>query len=212
LNVIEYRPVADLFDSNDVLVGSGGSGPDEYLLLVKRDSEFKKPGNLRGRRLCLLKAPKMCIAPAWLATLLDEEQCGPAEEFFATMTWDVKVSRVVLPVFFNQAEACLTSKRGFDMMCELNPQVAQALTAIATSGLLVNCFYAFRKNYRSAGREKIITLHKTLLSSPAGRQLATLFQLDEMVVRNTGCLATSLNILDKADRIRSRATPGGRKG
>jgi phosphonate transport system substrate-binding protein len=212
LNVVEFRPIADLFDPNGILVSSEASAADEYRLLVKRESGYKGLANLRGRRLSMSAAPRMCVAPAWLATLLDEEQLGPAETFFGRITLETKISRVVLPVFFDQAEACIASKRGFEMMCELNPQVARSLTAIAASATLVTGFYAFRKNYRSSSRERFIDLHKTLLSSAAGRQLATLFQIEELAVRDTSCLASSLSILDKAERIHTRVTAGGRRG
>jgi ABC-type phosphate/phosphonate transport system substrate-binding protein len=178
LNIIEYRQVAEWLDPSELLVGSGESGPDEYLLLVKRNSEFRQAADLRGRRLCMLKAPKMCAAPAWLTTLLDEGRLGAPEQFFGSMVTDTKVSRVVLPVFFGQADACVTSRRGFATMCEMNPQVGRELTAMATSPTMVVCFHAFRRNYHGASRQKFIAVHATLLSSAAGRQIATLFQFE----------------------------------
>jgi ABC-type phosphate/phosphonate transport system substrate-binding protein len=211
LSVVEYRLTGDLLDTSEIYVGAGTSGPDEYLLLVKSGSGFNRLADLRGHRVGILKAPKMCVAPAWLATILDDEHLGPVETFFGPMTWDTKVSRVVLPVFFGQQDACLTSKRGFEMMCELNPQVARSMTVIAASPLLVAIFYAFRKGYQNVSRERFFTVHKNLLSSPAGRQLATLFQFDELSIRDSSCLTSSLGILDKAERLRSRLSLGGRK-
>ena len=97
-------------------------------------------------------------------------------------------------------------------MAELNPQVARNLAPIANSATLVTCFYAFCKNYRGPGRDTFINLNKGLLSSAAGRQLATLFQFAELTVRDSSCLASSLSILDKADRLRKGAAPAGRRG
>ena len=210
LNVVEYQPIANLFDPTGLLVGTGASGPDQYVVLVKRAAEFKSLSNLRGRRLNVLKSPKMCVAPAWLATLLGEEQLGPADGFFGSMVSDAKVSRVVLPVFFDQAEACLTSRRGFETMCELNPQVGRTLAAIASSPVLVTCFYAFRKNYQSPTRERFIDSHRTLLASVAGRQIATLFQFDELRVADASCLDGGLRILEKAERIAAKPLAGSR--
>jgi len=211
LSVVEYRPIGDLFNPHDFLVGSGVSGPDEYLVLVRKSGPFQRLSDLRGGRFSMLKAPKMCVAPAWLATLLDDERLGSTETFFSSISSDSKVSRVVLPVFFQQADACLTSKRGFQTMCELNPQVARSLTVIANSPVMVTCFYAFRKNYPSAERARFIDVHKTLLTTPTGRQLATLFQFDEMNVSDAGCLAPALAILDRAEKPRDRGGQG-RKG
>jgi phosphonate transport system substrate-binding protein len=212
LNIVEYRPIAEFFDAAGLFVGEGASGPDEYHLLVKRDGAFKRLPDLRGRRLCISKAPKMCAAPAWLATLLEDERLGVADAFFGPITSESKISRVVLPVFFDQVDACIASRRGFATMAELNPQVARSLAPLATSATLVTCFYVFRKNYHSASRETFINLHKSLLSSAAGRQLATLFQFDQLTVRDTSCLTNSLSILDKAERLRTKVAPGGRKG
>jgi len=78
-------------------------------LLVKRDGAYKRLSDLRGRRLCISKAPKMCAAPAWLETLLDDERLGVADAFFGSITAETKISRVVLPVFFDQADACIAS-------------------------------------------------------------------------------------------------------
>ena len=134
-----------------------------------------------------------------------------AHSFSAPIT-DPKVSRVVLPVFFGQADACLTSKRGFETMCELNPQVAKDLKSLAISPPMVVTFYVFRKNYQSVHRERLIKALSGLRNSAAGRQFATLFQFEEAVVRDADCLAPALAILDAGDRARGRRGLGGRKG
>jgi phosphonate transport system substrate-binding protein len=117
-----------------------------------------------------------------------------------------------LPVFFGQADACLTSKRGFDTMCELNPQVARELKAIAVSPPMVVSFYIFRKNCPSANREKVIKAITNLPTTAAGKQLATLFQFEDLGIRDASCLASALGVLDAADRARGRRSAGGRKG
>jgi phosphonate transport system substrate-binding protein len=212
LNVLEFRPIADLFDSSAIIVGAGTSGPDEYVLLARRDSDCKRLPHLRGKRVSMWTAPKMCVAQAWLATLLEEEHPGSAEEFFGTVIPSGKISAVVLPVFFKQTDACVASRRGFEMMCELNPQIARELSAIAISPLLTTCFYAFRKGFHGATRDRFTSLHSTLLSGLAGKQLATLFQFDDLTVRDTSCVASSLSLLDRADRVHTRLTAAGHKG
>jgi phosphonate transport system substrate-binding protein len=212
LNVVEYRQIAEVLDPSQIIAGAGEAGPEHYLLLAKRNSGIQQLGDLRGRRLCTLKSPKMCVADAWLTTILDEGHFGPSEQFFGSAITDTKVSRVVLPVFFGQADACLATKRGFDTMCELNPQVGKDLTVIASSPAMVVSFHAFRKNFHGASREKFSGVFFNLHSSAAGRQLATLFQFDDLTLRDGSCLASALGILDTAERARSRRGAGGRKG
>jgi ABC-type phosphate/phosphonate transport system substrate-binding protein len=212
VNVIEYRQIADLLDSSQIIGAAGAAGLEQYLILVKQNSGIRQIGDLKGRRLCTLKNPKMCVAPAWLFTILEEGHHGPAEQFFGSVVTDAKFSRVVLPVFFGQADACLTSKRGFDTMCELNPQVAKDLKVFASSPLMVVSFYIFRKNYQSPNREKLIKAILNLSGTVAGRQLATLFQFEDLGIRDASCLANALGVLDAADRARGQRGAGGRKG
>ena len=155
--------------------------------------------------------PKMCLAPVWLSVLLEQGGFGPAERFFGSVLPATKSSRVILPVFFGQADCCLTSKRGFDTMCELNPQVGRELVALASSERMMVSFYIFRRNYRDAEREKLIRAISDLRNSPGGQELATLFQFEELSVRDASSLTTALQLLDRADRLRMRPAAGDRQ-
>jgi phosphonate transport system substrate-binding protein len=211
LNVVEYRQIADVLDPTQIIAEDDAAGLERYILLAKRNSGIQRLGDLKGRQLCMLKVPKMCLATAWLATLLDAGHHGPSEQFFSSVVTDTKATRVVLPVFFGQIEACLTSQRSFDTMCELNPQVAKDLTVIASSPDMVVTFYIFHKNYRGVSRERFAKVYSGLPTSPAGRQLATLFQFENLVVKDVACLAPALAVLEKAERALSRPGAGSGK-
>ena len=211
LNVVEYRQIAEVLDPSQIIAEAGAAAQEQYILLAKRNNGIQHLDDLRRRRLTMLKAPKMCVAGAWLHTLLEEAHLGPSEEFFGSVTADTKVSRVVLPVFFGQAEACLTSKRGFDTMCELNPQVGKDLIAIASSPAMVLCFYVFHKNYHGVSREKFASVYSSIVGNAAGRQLATLFQFDALTVRDVTCLRSALNILEAAERAHGRLGAGAER-
>jgi hypothetical protein len=211
VNILEYRQIADVLDSSQIIVEAGAGGLDQYLLLAKQNSGIQHLGDLQGRQVTLLKVPKMCIAPAWLSTLLAAGHFGESEQFFGSVTAYTKVSRVVLPVFFGGIDACVTSKQGFDTMCELNPQVAKELRIVASSPPLVVNFDVCHKNFHDARREKFMKAQAGLRNSVAGRQIATLFQFDELVIRDVSCLAPALSILDAAERGRSSPGAGSQK-
>src|ERR1019366_1049817 len=117
LNVVEYRQIAGVLDPSQIIAEGGASGPEQYVLLAKRNSGIQRLVDLRGRRLCMLKGAEMCVATDWLSAILDDGHFGPSEQFSGSVTTESKASRVVLPVFFGQTDACLTSKRSFDTMC-----------------------------------------------------------------------------------------------
>lgn len=205
LNILEYRQIADVLDPTQIVAAAGKAGLEQYVLLARRDSGFQQLGNLRGKRLSILKGPKMCVAGAWIANILDEGHFGASERFFGAMGADPKVARVVLPVFFGQADACVTTRASFETMCELNPQVGKNLEALAASPPLMVTFYVFHKDFHNANRDRFVRVFSELRSSAAGRQLATLFQFDELAIRDASCLASALNVLEAADRARNRS-------
>jgi ABC-type phosphate/phosphonate transport system substrate-binding protein len=211
LNILEYRQISGLLDPNYV-VTSDDKGRPQYVLLVKREGPIQKLADLKGRRLLTLKAPLMCIAPAWLSTLLAADGLEQGERFFAGIASDAKVSGVVLPVFFGQAQACLTTKKGYATMCELNPQVGKQLRELAVSPEIIVTAYLFRKSYQGPYRERMSKALANLRESTSGRQLMTLFQFDSLIIRDTNCLASAMTLLDAAERVRRRLDAGGRKG
>jgi ABC-type phosphate/phosphonate transport system substrate-binding protein len=212
VNVVEYRPLAQYLDSSQIISAAGLAGMDRYVLLARRDRGIERLADLKGRTLIALKHPKMCVAKAWLSTVLEDSGCDPSEQFFRSVTEETKAVRVVLPVFFGQADACLTYGLSFDTMCELNPQVKKGLAVIAASPAMVVLFYAFRKGFHGPGRDAFIKVYSSLSTSAAGRQLAALYQFDHLEVRDASCIAPALAILEKAAHIRGLEHPGSRKG
>jgi len=209
LNVVEYRQIADMLDPSQIVAEADGAV--EYVLLVNTGSGARRLSDLRGRRLTMLRGAKMCVAAPWLSALLEQANLGRTDRFFSSVATDAKPSRVVLPVFFGQADACLTSRRGFDLMGELNPQVAKDLTVIASSPALIATFYTFHRNYRGASRQRFAKIYSNMPVSVAGRQVATLFQFQGLAIKDAACLAPALDILDAADRAGREPGAGGRK-
>jgi len=211
LTVVEYRQIASLLDASQIVNAAGDAGTVQYLILARQGGAIKRLADLKGRRFCMLTGPKMFVAPAWLSATMEERHFGTPEQFFGPTVSDAKFSRVVLPVFFGQADSCLTTRLGFETMCELNPQVGRELFTLASSPAMTVSFYIFRKNFRNAEREKVIKAISGLRRSPDGQELATLFQFDELKVMDAGCLTAALNLLDRADLARARRTGAASK-
>ena len=75
---------------------------------------------------------RMSLALAWLDIALFNDGCRPVAEF-CRVEQNKKLTKVVLPVFFRQNDACVVTRRGFKTMSELNPQVGQQLRVLASS-------------------------------------------------------------------------------
>ena len=61
-------------------------------------------------------------------------------------------------------------------------------------------------------RERLVKALSGLNNTASGRQLATLFQFEDAVVKDGACLTSALAVLETSERARGRQAAGSRKG
>jgi phosphonate transport system substrate-binding protein len=179
---------------------------EEYLLLVPSEASVQKISDLRGRKLIVLSHHRMSLADYWLDTLLVKQALPVASTFFGNVAHKQKAANVVLPVFFGNADACLITRRGYETMTELNPQVGKRLRVLAASPKLVPTLFCFNARAHSKladrARDAIRNLHKTVF----GQQILTTFQLDGMVEGDPKFLESARELMSDYARL-CRPTP-----
>ncbi|MBI5385420.1 MAG: PhnD/SsuA/transferrin family substrate-binding protein [Verrucomicrobia bacterium] len=185
---------------------------EEYVLLVHRASGLERLSDLRGRKLGLLQSARASLAPAWLDLLLAKEGLGLPANFCGQMISSSKITKAILPVFFGQLDACLVTRNGFETMIELNPQVSQQLKILASSPPLVPVVFCFRADYTSAVRNKLLGEISRWHTSPAGRQILTIFQTDSLEERPVSCLDSALEMVAAHQRLCGETNSGKAKG
>jgi len=134
-----------------------------------------------------------------------QHQLGLAAQFWGRTTEATKLLRVILPVFFRQADACLVTLKGFETMSELNPQIGRQLRILAKSEAVVPSLFCFRGDYLSPNREKILQEVSRLNQTPAGLQTLTLFQTEQLFISDPAALASSCALLDLHRRLCAEA-------
>ena len=188
------------------LVGGQETDPrEEYLLLVRRDSGLASLSDLTGRRLALHAVPRMRLGYLWLEVQLARDGLPPAAVCFAHAQKSSKLSKVVLDVFFKQADACLVTRNGFAAMSEMNPQVGKQLVVLAASPALVPSFFAFRSGLSDAYVGRIIQEFKDVQRTPAGRQALTIFQVGALRELPGSSMDPAMAMLDEYRRLRPEA-------
>ncbi len=154
---------------------------DQFVLLARRDRVRQGLASLRGESLVVLDEPRSLLAPLWLDTELLRRHLPVSARHFGRLTSAAKASRVILPVFFRQADAALMTRSGFETACELNPQLGKELVVLASSPELVSSVGAYRANSTSAAvalyRNEALKLGET----PAGKLILTLFRTEAIV-------------------------------
>lgn len=177
-------------------------GGDDYLLLVHASSGIRTLADLRGKSVSTYDNPRMCLAPAWLETLLAGANLGAPQSFFGRLAVFNKLSRVVLPVFFRQVDACVVTRQGFNTMCELNPQLGSQLHVLANSPKLVTSLMAFHKDFAPGQRQKLATALSGLDKTAAGQQALTLFESSHLVTADSSLLQGTVELIQAHERLR----------
>jgi len=176
--------------------------PDEvYVLLTSKDSTINKLADLKDKRLIIMTSPAMDLASVWLDVELAKNALPQTAKLVAKITEATKPAKVVLPVFFGQADACLITRRSYATMVELNPQVGRQLRIVATSPGYIPALFGFCANLSPELTTKTIRAFSELHTSIVGRQTLTLFQTEEIVECPATVFETSLALLDEHARL-----------
>jgi ABC-type phosphate/phosphonate transport system substrate-binding protein len=209
VNILEYRRMSTLLDDRQVTVPVQARRL-EYVLLVNSNAGIASVADLKGRSLTLLESPPACMAPAWLWTLVHGlEPAGPSR-FFGSITREPRPAKVMLPVFFGQVEACVTTSESFATMSELNPQMGKRMKSLAVSPEIVASLYGFRKGWIDGTRERMMSAWQNIGNTASGRQVLTMFQINGLATKDIVCLKATLAILTQAERAGYKpGLPGG---
>jgi len=167
----------------------GGSLTEVYLLLVRADSAIGKVEDLKGRSLIVASDTRSSLATAWLEVLCREHGLGPAAGALAKVAHNSKTTQVVLPVFFGKADACVVTRAGWEVMCELNPQLKKQLRVLAVSGPLVPTVTCFRRGFTESIKQQVIRAVELSSVKPEFKQLLALFQAGGLVNEPVSMLA-----------------------
>jgi phosphonate transport system substrate-binding protein len=206
ITVPEYMPVASVIDPTSLMIDEFSSaGGHEYVLLAHRAKGLHDVAGIKGRTLVIHKSPYTCLAPCWLDTLTADVSPAGFVPFLGPVSYQVKLSKAVLPVYFQQLDLCVIQQRGFRMMCELNPQLAKDLQVVARSPKLIPAMMAFHRQCPSARRDSFRTALLNFHQSAAGKQALTLFQSGKLVQSDHTVLRSAIEILTASERIRARA-------
>jgi phosphonate transport system substrate-binding protein len=180
---------------------TAGRNVEQYVLLVRQDSKINCLTELRGRGLITRLNARCCLAQSWLDILLAQNGLKLSGDFFGKINQNTRLSKVVLPVFFRQADACLVNLSGFETMKELNPQIGRELKVLASSPQVVPVVFVFRASYAPAFMDQLLTSLNELHQSPAGQQVLAIFQSERIEERPAEFLAGTMELIETHERI-----------
>ncbi|MDQ1269904.1 MAG: hypothetical protein QG618_1213, partial [Thermodesulfobacteriota bacterium] len=128
----EYLYISDHFETEHwFLTRTSGTLYEEYVLLAPVDGKIKQCEDLIGNNLIFYNSPRTCLAGYWLKSIIKGINTGyNGLEPNVNITKTEKISKAVLPVFFDKADACSVTNSGLSTMIELNPQIGRKFRII----------------------------------------------------------------------------------
>jgi phosphonate transport system substrate-binding protein len=168
---------------------SNGRATRKLLLLVERGGRVQRVEDLRAASVMLLRDPRVNLTERWLDVLCLRAGLGLAA---GAVQLDIvaRPSSALLPVFFGRSEACVVDEDSFALASELNPQLRDRLVAIAESQPLLDSVICINRRGWPVGqqREDLIRSLGDLHREPSGRQLLTMFRMDQLKQYTTDLL------------------------
>jgi ABC-type phosphate/phosphonate transport system substrate-binding protein len=205
LDYLKIKDEVDLIPAFGTVLG--GKHGEEYVLITRIDKAPKSLKELKNNKLVFQRDRFVGNVPLmWLDTLLIKQGLPVSEHFFNDIKTVNKVSQAVLPVFFSQTDACLVTRRGFDTMVELNPQLGEQLRILNASPIFVMGVVVFRKDFNEEYRKRIIKTAVDFRKLSSGKQMLTLFKVDDFFPFHNSDLDTLLKLLYEYKHLQHHKT------
>lgn len=175
---IDFILLRELVPTKPLYVASAlPDSPVEYYFIVTQKAVGLDQLAARGqRRLMVESQSQWDIGRIWLETVLHQKKLPKSNVFFTAIKPADKPARLVLPVFFNQAEACLVLQSAYNTMVELNPQIGKRLHVIFRSPgfvqSLVSIVDYLHPDFVAQVEKSLQNMHNT----DDGRQLMMIFR------------------------------------
>jgi hypothetical protein len=176
---IDYILLREMVATNPLYVASAlsASPVESYIVLTAKEMDWKKLSGMARRRLMVEHYAQWDIGRIWLETELNQMQLPKSETFFTAIQAADKPTRLVLPVFFGQAEACLVTEGAYQTMVELNPQLGQKLQILMRSPGVIKSLFCVADDldpdFVAKTKQRLHAMHLT----DDGQQLMMIFRL-----------------------------------
>jgi len=180
-----------------------GVTSEPYFLLVKRGSAIGSIPDLRDKHVIVLESGNANNGRHWLLTELLALGVSDPASFVGKLESKHKVSQVVLPVFFGQADACVVDQSGFDVMTDMNPQIGNELDVIVESPSVLDtiCCVKLKGWDETRQRADLMDALMEMPDDPAGRQILALFRFDGMTAFADEHIETVRTLRERHDAL-----------
>lgn len=195
IDFLRYRSSMKL---DPVMVSTvNGKHMTRFLLLVHKNSSISHLTSLRGKSVIFQSYGCGDAHEMWLDVELDKCGLSRSNSFFGRITRVKEASKVALPVFFGQVDACIMLDESFKVLVEMNPQLERQLLILARSGEFLGGVVLFPQSIAPAKQASLKHSCLRMSSYPRGKQILTLFRIDNLLDFPPGALDSLQGLFDE---------------
>ncbi|OGD18799.1 MAG: hypothetical protein A2W03_14985 [Candidatus Aminicenantes bacterium RBG_16_63_16] len=210
LGSLDYLQLENNDGLDPVLVGAVGENVEmECVVLTRKDKNIHNVQDLRNRVLYADTGGNGDLPVLWLDTVLLKAKLPGAGRLLASLKQVEKPSQAVLPVFFNQADACLVSNRSFTTLSELNPQLGNDLAVLICSPPLLRGLVCLRSDLPKETKQDVVDILTRLHTEPEGKQTLMTFREERLIPFLSSYLETTRALFEEYNALQ-RLRAGGR--
>ena len=189
-------------EGNNLTVIGDGTPLSTYVLVYRKKAGALALSDFKGKKLVIGHGKGLMIDEMWLDVVLRKEGLDRSDRFFQSKRFVSDVSKALVPLFFGKSDICLVKKHGWEVMCELNPQLQSQLVAIAESPPLLETLTCVNKELVSptvsnAISTKLSSMHRSL----HGRSLLTITKVERFIPFEKSYLKNAEQLFNEHEAI-----------
>lgn len=154
-----------------------GNQPDNLLLVVRGDKNINSVKDLVGKRLLMPGNDELAVV--FIDSLFLKQLKAGYLTKFASVQNKNKDSRILLDIYFNKADAGVVYRNAYDVMVELNPDIARTVLILEKLPIKNKNFSYFVKGYPFA--QELSKMAVTIFrQSVRAKQILDVFRTPEL--------------------------------
>ena len=179
-----------------------GKRDDNILLIARNAHNISDIKDLKGKRLLVLEDDE--FSEIFIDTLFLKQFNTSYKKIASSVEQQIKASRVVLDIYFNKADAGVVYRNSYEVMIELNPDIANATKIIAEYPMKSKNFGYFVKGYPYA--ETMSKMAVNLFSKNSrSKQILEVFKTSELGYCSVQDLDGFDNYYNEYKKLKKRA-------
>ena len=188
-----------------------GESQDNILLIVNKSSNVESISDLRNKKILIYKPfrDNYSITETWFKTLVLEAKEDYSKFFADNISENYKVSQCVYDLFFKKTDAIVVTKKLYNSLLLLNPQLEKQLKIIKKSGSILYsllCYTERIKGHKDFTLDELVQKLCDMSKSSTGRQFLNIFRVDGFIpfrneyLKNTEDLYNEYNKLENSTK------------